>query len=114
VGINDVFAGVPVADYESAVAWYERLFGRAPDFFPHDHEAVWQGAGNGWVYVVEDAERAGRALLTFLVDDLDEQLAGLAERGIEADPVDTLPGKVRRASITDTDGNKITFGQPLG
>ena len=112
MGINEVFAGVPVADYESAVAWYERLFGRPPDFFPHSTEAVWKGAGNGWVYVVEDAERAGRALLTFLVDDLDEELAGLEERGIETETVDEIPGKVRKAAVTDADGNKITFGQP--
>jgi predicted enzyme related to lactoylglutathione lyase len=103
-----------VADYEAALPWYERLFGGPADFFPHSTEAVWRAAGNGWVYVVEDPERAGRALLTLLVDDLDEQLAGLAERGLEPGPIDTLPGKVRRAAIADPDGNRISFGQPAG
>ena len=37
--------------------------------------------GHAWVYVVEDSERAGRGLLTVIVDDLDAQLAGLAQRG---------------------------------
>lgn len=114
MGINDLFAGIPVADYESAAAWYERLFGCPPDFFPNSNEAVWQVAGNGWVYVVGDAERAGRALLTILVDDLDEQLAGLAKRGLEAGAIDELPGTVRKAAITDPKGNMITFGQPAG
>ena len=64
---DHVFAGIPVADYAAARPWYERLAGRAPDMVPHDHEAVWQLTDTGWLYIVEDAERAGRALVTLLV-----------------------------------------------
>ena len=72
-----LFAGVPVADYPAARGWYERLFGRGPDMVPNQTEVVWQVAEGGWVYVVADAERAGRALVTVIVDDLDGLLAGL-------------------------------------
>ena len=39
MAITLLFAGVPVADYDAARPWYERLFGRAPDMLPHDRLA---------------------------------------------------------------------------
>jgi predicted enzyme related to lactoylglutathione lyase len=112
-GIDELFAGVPVAELGSALAWYERLVGRPPDLVPNDNEAAWQLADAGWIYVVGDAERAGNALLTLLVDDLDAHLAAVGERGIAVGAVETVPGAVRLAVITDPDGNRITVGQPL-
>jgi catechol 2,3-dioxygenase-like lactoylglutathione lyase family enzyme len=112
VGINDVFAGVAVADYPAALEWYERLFGSPPDMFPNDTEAVGR-LGEAWVYVVTDPERAGKALLTVIVDDLDERVTTLRERGLEPSEFETIPGAVRKSEITDPEGNRITFGQPL-
>ena len=100
-----VFAGIPVADFDRAKRWYERLFGREADLVPHETEVAWQLTGNGWVYVVEDAERAGRALVTILVDDLD-QITADGER-------ETVPGKYRNVVVTDPEGNRIQFGEPL-
>jgi predicted enzyme related to lactoylglutathione lyase len=114
VTVEVVFAGIPVADYATGREWYERLFGRPPDMFPNDNEVVWQVAGAGCVYVVVDTERVGNGLLTLIVDDLDAQVAALAERGHATDPIVTLPGLVRKAQITDPDGNRVTFGEPLG
>jgi catechol 2,3-dioxygenase-like lactoylglutathione lyase family enzyme len=105
-----LFAGVPVADIASGRAWYERLLGRPPDLIPNENEVAWQLAEAGWIYVVGDEERAGRTLLTLIVDDLDGEFAGLAERGVAAGPI--AEGAVRKLEITDPDGNKITFGQP--
>jgi len=48
-----LFAGVPVRDFAAALAWYERLLGGPPSFFPHDTEAVWQLAEHRSVYVVQ-------------------------------------------------------------
>jgi catechol 2,3-dioxygenase-like lactoylglutathione lyase family enzyme len=111
MAITEVFAGIAVAEIDSAREWYERLTGRPAHMLPNDNEAAWQLAGHGWVYLVGDAQRAGHAHLTLLVDDLDAQLAGLAERGLEAGPVETLGNGVRKASITDPDGNQISFGE---
>jgi catechol 2,3-dioxygenase-like lactoylglutathione lyase family enzyme len=38
----DLFAGVPVSDYDSALTWYARLLGSEPAFFPDPTEAVWE------------------------------------------------------------------------
>src|SRR3712207_3420291 len=42
MAITEFFAGIAVADFESMLAWYERLFGKPPDFFPQEGEAVWR------------------------------------------------------------------------
>lgn len=47
----DLFAGIPVADYAAALAWYEQLLGFPPTFFPNAIEAVWQLAEHRYVYI---------------------------------------------------------------
>jgi hypothetical protein len=112
MAITEFFAGIAVADFGSMLAWYEHLMGKPPDFFPQEGEAVWRVTDHAWIYVVADAERAGRALLTILVEDLEDQVAPLAERGLPIGPIDGIPGSVRKVVISDPEGNRITFGQP--
>ena len=111
--IKHVFAGIGVADYDLALAWYTRFFARPPDVIVTEHEAMWQGVENGWIYVVGDASRAGKALLTLLVDDLARHVAELGERGLETSAIETAPGLYRKAVITDPDGNTISLGEDL-
>jgi catechol 2,3-dioxygenase-like lactoylglutathione lyase family enzyme len=110
--VPDVFAGLPVSDLDAARAWYERLTGAPPFMQPNDDEYVWQLEEHSWIYVVRDAQRAGNGLLTVLVDDLDDQIAELAERGLTTDPTETMGNGVRTAEIRDPAGNLIKFGQP--
>jgi predicted enzyme related to lactoylglutathione lyase len=113
LAINHVFTGIPVADYDAALAWYERLLGRSPDVIVTDNEAMWQVADTGWIYVVGETNRAGNALLTLRVDDLEDHVAELAERGLATGAIDTMPGVVRKAVIIDPEGNMIIFGEDL-
>ena len=113
MALAQLFAAVAAADYDSALAWYERLLGRPADFFPKENEAVWQVAPTGWIYLVGDASRAGNALLTIMVDDLEDQVSELAERGLAAEAIETVPELFRRAQINDPDGNMITFAEDL-
>jgi predicted enzyme related to lactoylglutathione lyase len=106
-----VFAGIPVRDRDRAREWYEQLTGRPPDLVPNAIEAAWQISGDGWVYIVEDPARAGSALNTFLVADLDAYLAELAGRGIAPGPVEELPW-ARQVVLSDPDGNRLKLGQP--
>jgi hypothetical protein len=108
----DLFAGIPVSDYEVARLWYERLLGSEPSFTPHATEAVWELAEHRYLYINEDPGRAGRALHTVFVDDLDARVAEMASRGIEPDERETYPGKARKAIYRDADGNEIGFGGP--
>ena len=88
--------------------------GRAPDMVPNDNEAAWQLTDTGWIYLVGDPDRAGNGLLTVLVDDLEAHVAGVEGRGLAIGPIETVPGVVKTAAITDPNGNRITFGAPLG
>src|SRR5512132_1809222 len=90
-----LFAGVPVSDFDMAVAWYERLLGRPPDVLPHEREAMWHLVGEGSIYVVLDAQRAGSALVTLAVDDLADH------------PTEPGPGGMPTAVLDDPDGNRI-------
>jgi hypothetical protein len=50
--IKYVFTGIAVADYEKALTWYKRFFGRDPDVIVTENEAMWRVADSGWIYVV--------------------------------------------------------------
>ncbi|SCK19422.1 VOC family protein [Streptomyces sp. WMMB 322] len=107
---RELFAGVPVTDYASALPWYERFFGKEPAFLPNDIEAVWEVAEQRYVYIVEDRDRAGNALVLSFVDDLDERVAQIAGRGIEPAKRETYEGGVTKVSYRDADGNEISLG----
>jgi catechol 2,3-dioxygenase-like lactoylglutathione lyase family enzyme len=109
-----LFAGIPVSDYAAALAWYERLFGAPPSFFPHDTEAVWELAEHRSVYVVQRPEHAGHAMHTIIVDDLDTRVAGTAQRGLEPAKQETYPDGVRKITYLDPDGDEIGFGAVPG
>ena len=107
----DLFAGIPVSDYATALDWYERLLGSAPSFIPDETEAVWDVAENRYLYIdVSRPERAGHAIHTVFVDDLDGRVAGIAERGIEPAEQETYSNGVRKVIYRDPDGNEISFG----
>ena len=108
----DLFAGVPVTDYEAAVAWYERLLGSPPSFLPNDTEAVWDVVEHGYLYVDVRPDQAGSAMHTLFVDDFDARLAALAGRGIEPVEQETYDNGVRKAIFRDPDGNEIGIGGP--
>ncbi len=112
--VEHIFAGIPVADRDAAAGWYERLVGRPPDLLPNESEAAWQLTGSGWIYLLADAERAGSALHTLLVADLETFIAEVGARGISAGPVETIAGGVRHVVISDPDGNRLNIGQPPG
>lgn len=106
-----VFCGIAVRDFPAALDWYQRLFGRPPDMLPHDSEAVWNLAEGGLVYVVHDPERAGSGLVTLMVADLDQALAGLTTRGLGPGPVEVMGSGARKATVTDPDGNRVSLAQ---
>jgi hypothetical protein len=114
MAVTEVFTGVAAADYDSALGWYERLMGRPPDVLPKEHEAGWEVSESGWIYLVDDADRAGKAMLTLVVDDLEGLVGNVAERGLEPGMIETLPGVVRTTRMTDPAGNTLIFAEDLG
>jgi predicted enzyme related to lactoylglutathione lyase len=106
----DLFAEIPVTDYPAALAWYEKFFGYPPAFAPHDKESVWELAEHRYVVVVELPARAGRALTTIFVDDLDERVTGISRRGLEPTKRETYGNGVRKVTYHDPEGNEFGLG----
>ena len=106
----DLFAGLPVSDHQRALAWYERLLGSEPAFLPNATEAVWELAEHRYLYIEVLPERAGHAIHTVFVDDLDQRGASISARGIEPASRETYGNGVRKVTYRDDDGNEVAFG----
>jgi hypothetical protein len=106
----DLFAGIPVADYGTALKWYEQLLGYSPTFLPHETEAVWELAEHRYLYITQEPENAGHARLTLFVDDLNALVAQIADRGLGPAERKTYSNGVCKVTYRDADGNEIGFG----
>lgn len=111
MAIDVVFAGIPVAELEPAIDWYERFLGSSADMTPNEKERAWRLTDGGWLYVVEDGDRAGNALVTLMVDDLDARIGDLNSRGIETGQVEQLNERTRKLEVDDPEGNRIGLGE---
>jgi hypothetical protein len=70
--------------------------------------AEWQITETGWVQLALDRDRAGNAMMTLGVDDLEMQVSELKRRGLPTGTI-TSGEAARFASMSDPDGNAITF-----
>ena len=110
---DNVFAVVPVTDFDAACVWFERLGGRPADRNPMDGLAEWQVTEGGAMQLLRDAGRSGAAMLTVGGEDVDRHVAVLAERGLDVGAVEDTPGGVRIPALTDPAANVITLAQDV-
>jgi catechol 2,3-dioxygenase-like lactoylglutathione lyase family enzyme len=106
----ELFAGIAVSDFERAIAWYERLLGGPATFEAHATEQVWTLADGRSIYVELRPDRAGAAMVTVFVDDLERLVEAAASRGVEPHSRETYGNGVRKVVYLDPDGNEIGFG----
>jgi predicted enzyme related to lactoylglutathione lyase len=107
--VDVLFAGVPVTDLEAAIAWYSSVLGRGPDVPVNDDEVMWQCSQAGWLYLLRDAPRAGRAIVTLAVADLEAVVAEIGARGLTGSPIEKVGDAGRKANFADPDGNAVSF-----
>jgi hypothetical protein len=62
--------------------------------------------------LIADPERAGGALHTLIMGDLDRFLSEAGERGVEAGPVEPVGEGMRQSIVTDPDGNRLKVATP--
>jgi catechol 2,3-dioxygenase-like lactoylglutathione lyase family enzyme len=110
MAVSFTFVGLAVADYAAAYEWYVRLLGRVADMFPHEKESVWRLTPTSSMYLVEDRSRAGHALMTLALDDLDAYERRLRDGGFSFSE-ETDGSAPRRLVVRDNDGNTLTFFQ---
>jgi predicted enzyme related to lactoylglutathione lyase len=113
MAIDRVLAGIAVDGFASAFSWYERLWGRPADATPMEGLAEWHFSEYGGIQLIHDADRAGSSSVTLVVSSLNEALAALEAEGIPVGPIQGTPGLVKAATVTDPEGNEITFAEDL-
>ena len=109
-----LFGGIPVRDFAAALPWYRQLFGGDPTFVATDTEAGWVLASQRSVYIEQVPERAGHAMHTILVPDLDAEVARISARGLEPARRETYGNGVRKITYRDADGNEFGLGELPG
>jgi predicted enzyme related to lactoylglutathione lyase len=109
MNVDVLFACVPVTRLTEALPWYENLFGRSPDIVPNDEEVMWRVVDAGWLYILEDAARAGNAVVTLSFPDLDGVVQELSDRGLQPGPPEPVGDAGRKSNLTDPDGNLLSL-----
>ena len=71
---------------------------------------MWELAEHRYLYIELLPERAGHAMHTLFVDDLDARVGQMAARGLEPAQRETYDNGVRKITYRDPDGNEIGFG----
>src|SRR5262245_13882674 len=112
--VDVFFAGLPVSDFETAKAWYERFFARPADVVAHEHEMMWRVSDGGWLYILRDPEHAGNSIVAMAVSDIESATAAVAARGVEIGPIEPEGDAGRKAIALDPDGNSIAIIEVSG
>lgn len=111
VQVLTVFVGASVSDLATSQRWYEQLFGRSPDVVVNAREVMWRLNDGAWLFIVQDDSTGRNAHLLVAIDDLDRELADLAERGIRPRELELLEGAGRKAHFDDPDGNQVVLAE---
>ncbi len=108
-----LFAGIHVSDLDASRDFYGRLLGRPADLVPNERELCWELHDGAWIVLIADRERAGGALHTLIVGDLDGFLEAARERGVEPGPAEPVGEGMRQSIVTDPDGNRLKVATPV-
>jgi glyoxylase I family protein len=109
--IEILFAGIPVSDFEAARAWYERFFDRPPDIIAHEQEVMWRVTEGGWLYILYDANQAGKSIVAMAVTNIENATSALEARGVRTGPITPEGDAGRKSVVLDPDGNSIAMLQ---
>lgn len=75
--------------------------------------AEWQLAGNAWLHVTADPERAGSTTVIIGVNDIDAQCSACAAANVSHGEVVEYPKIIKMIEVIDPDGNKVSFVQDI-
>ena len=112
MSIENAIASVAVRDLKSAVVWYQKLLGKAPDSTPMPEVAEWRFPRGGWLQVYQLPERAGNCSFTLSVSDLEEMVTKAKQLGVDTSQRSS-GAQVKTLMIVDPDGNHIAIAQTL-
>ena len=111
--INSIISVIPVTDFDFALQWYIKLFGREPDVLPMEGIAEWQLVENAWIQVCVDPERAGGTTVVVGVDDIESKYQTLFKATFSVGEIVEYPEVIKMFEILDPAGNKISFVEDI-
>ena len=106
---------IPARDIEASASWYRDELGF--DVFHMEREYGIVGRGESWIHFWGPSEIEPEDSMTMIrlgVRGIDEMYGHCQERGIvhPNDPLAEKPWGFREFSVTDHDGNLVTFFEP--
>lgn len=113
MNITNALAGIMTQDITTASTWHEKLFNRPADVTPMEGLSEWHFQESGVLQLVQDEERAGASSVTLTVTSRENVLTELESKGISVGPM-TETEFVKTVTISDPEGNRITFAENLG
>jgi hypothetical protein len=108
--IEKVFAHISCSNLESSIAWFTKLFGRAPDESPMAGLAEWHQNNQAGFQLFQDPKNAGHATMTLGVSDLDSERLRLAQFKLQPGPIEEAD-YVNIVRIRDPDQNLIVLAE---
>ena len=108
--IERVFAHISCSNLASSIAWFTKLFGRAPDESPMEGLAEWHQNNQAGFQLFQDPKNAGHATMTLGVSDLDSERSRLAQFKLQPGPIEEAD-YVNIVRIRDPDQNLIVLAE---
>jgi predicted enzyme related to lactoylglutathione lyase len=104
---------VGVGDMAGARAFYDRLFGREPDFVPAEDLQEYETHPGAWFQITTALEPGRMQRVRFGVADLAVARDALLADGVTVTEAEELPGVVRWCNFADPYGNPLGIFQDL-
>jgi catechol 2,3-dioxygenase-like lactoylglutathione lyase family enzyme len=112
--INALTLAVGVGDMAKARAFYDRLFGREPDFVPDDGDLQeYETSPGAWFQITTTLEPGKMQRVRFGVPDLAVARAALLADGVAVTEAEEVDEVLRWCDFTDPFGNPLGIFQDL-
>lgn len=109
-----VTIGVPVRDFDTALAFHRSWLGREPDLVPQPGMAEWTIVDGCDLQLYASAAAGGHAVVRLGVDDIEAARAAAVVVGVQVSQIEDVGGFIRFAEFRDPEGNAFGFVQELG
>ena len=109
--LDKIYAQVSCSGLDVSIAWYEKLFGRAPDSRPMTGLAEWHHGDGAGLQLFQNEADAGHNTLTLIVTDLSDEHSRLAGSGLQPGELEAAD-TVSLVRLRDPDQNLVVLAEP--
>lgn len=112
--IKSLTVGLPVIDMCKAIEWYRRLLGDCKEIYPAEGVMEFELTPRFWLQLFKsELSPPSRVIVRIGVVDIEGEHKRLMSLGIDASPIEVVPGVVRYFNFKDPFGNMLGMYQVL-